>query len=406
LSQLKDANTISKKLLVSIFSRIRLFNLGKLETKAYVYQKNIAKFIKERRTVKLLNLLRNYSALAVVVSSAILVAATNVAAGKSSSGFLFGYWEEQEQQSLVTARKIDGQGNRKSDLAFVPLAKSNPSPDPEAGAEEELSIGQIQGQALVAASNLALKDPEEEGGVKIYTVKDGDTASGIAAKHKITVNTILWANDIDNIDSIKPGDKIFILPIAGVGHTVRSGDTLDSIAKKYKADKEKIIAFNDLPADGSITEGEEIIIPDGQKEMPTSPATTSPNGIARRQYANIQGGTPAVSGWRKLDGRAGSGHRFPYGYCTWYVAQRRFVPWGGNAGTWIYHAKAGGYQTGKTPRVGAIIVTAESWWGHVGVVEGVSGGSVTISEMNYKGWAKVDRRTISTGSRVIKGYIY
>jgi surface antigen len=335
-----------------------------------------------------------------------LVAATNVASGKSSSGFLFGYWESQEQQSLVSAKKIDGQENRKNDLAFVPLAKSNPAPDPEASDNEEVNIAQIQGQALVATSSTALRDPEEAGGVKIYTVKEGDTASGIAVKYKITVNTILWANDIDNIDSIKPGDKIFILPVAGVGHTVKKGDTLDSIAKAYKAEKDKIIAFNDLPADGSITEGEEIIIPDGEKELPATPAAPTTNGIARRQYAGVQGGTPTVSGWRKLDGKAGSGHSFPYGYCTWYVAQRRYVPWGGNAGTWIYHAKSGGYQTGRTPRVGAIMVTAESWWGHVAIVESVSGGSVTVSEMNYVHWGKVDRRTVSAGSRVIKGYIY
>jgi surface antigen len=65
-----------------------------------------------------------------------------------------------------------------------------------------------------------------------------------------------------------------------------------------------------------------------------------------------------------------------------------------------------GYATGKAPRVGAIMVSSESWWGHVGVVESVSGNTFTISEMNYKGFAKKSYRTVSSNSRLIKGFIY
>lgn len=382
-----------------------MLRLRNARMKAYQFQRDLASFIKEHRTVKLLHLLRNYSALVVVVSSTILVASTNVAAGKSSSGFLFGYWENGEGQSAEMAKKIEAQKSRKNDLALVPLAKTKTTIDPQALDEEAITTNLIQGQSLVAAINNPQRDPEEGGGVKIYTVQNGDTVSAIAAKNHITVNTILWANDIDNVDSIMPGDKIFILPVAGVSHTVKSGETLDSIAKKYKADRDKIIAFNGLPADGSIKEGEEIVIPGGEKEIAV-PSPASSSSTLRRQYATPQGGAPAVSGFKKLEGKAGAGHRFPYGYCTWYVAQRRYVPWGGNAGTWLYNAKSAGYLTGKTPRVGAILVTAESWWGHVAIVESVGSGSITVSEMNYAKWGKTDRRTISTSSRVIKGYIY
>lgn len=114
-----------------------------------------------------------------------------------------------------------------------------------------------------------------------------------------------------------------------------------------------------------------------------------------------------MSGFKKLDGKAGAGHKFPYGYCTWYVAQKRYVPWGGNAGTWLYHAKSLGYQTGKAPRPGSIMVTTESrYYGHVALVEKVSGDTITVSEMNFVGWGKVSRRTISAKSRAIKGFIY
>jgi len=332
-----------------------------------------------------------------------LVAATNFASGKSPDSFMFGYWNKKNNTDQMASRMV-GQG-RKSDLAFVSLSKTSTAIDPNLKPEEELSI--IQGQSLTASYGAPLKDPEEDGGVKMYEVQQGDTLGAIAAKYKITANTILWANDIDNIDSIMPGDKLFILPVAGLTHSVKSGDTIDSIAEKYKANKEKIIAFNDLPADGEVETGKEIIIPDGKKDAPV-PTTIAPDstGIARRQYATTTGGTPTVSGWKTLDGKAGTGHSFPYGYCTWYVAKRRYVPWGGNAGTWLYRAKAAGYKTGKSPTVGSIMVSSESWWGHVAVVESVSADSFTISEMNYKGWAKKNTRVVSKSNRVIKGFIY
>ena len=381
--------------------------LKDLQTKIYCWQANFASLIKERRTIKLLHILRNYSALAVVVSSAILVIATNLAAGKESRGFLFGHWNSNEEAESPRKNKISGQVNRESGLVFVPLAQASAAV--EVGSkkddEEKSSIIQgNQGQVMVANDSPILKDPKEDEGVIIYEVKEGDMASSIAAAHNITVNTILWANDIEDIDSIMPGDTIFILPVAGLSYTVKKGDSIKSIAKKYEADEEKIIAFNELPADGKTEKGQEIIIPGGKKEVPRSIADSS--GIARRQYATPSGGSPAVSGWKKLEGKAGKGHSFPYGYCTWYVSQKRYVPWGGNAGTWLYHAKVSGYKTGKSPRKGAIIVTSESWWGHVGIVEKVGKGTVTISEMNYRGWGKVSRRTLSSKSRVIKGYIY
>lgn len=290
---------------------------------------------------------------------------------------------------------------------MVPLEKAKTSVDMDAKEEIE-TTSVIQGKEFVSTvgGGRPMQDPEEEGGVKMYIVQEGDTLGSIAEKNNVSVNTIVWANDVSNADSIMPGDALFILPVTGVKYKVQSGDNIDSIASKFKADKDKIIAFNSLPANGDLEEGEEIVIPDGQGEAP-KPAAPSPGSIIdRRQYANSSGGTPQVIG-RTPIGKAGSGHRFPYGYCTWYVAQKVYVPWGGNAGTWLYHAKAAGYSTGKTPRAKSIVVTTENrYYGHVAWVEKVGDGNITISEMNYLGYAKTSRRTIPTSSRVIRGYIY
>jgi surface antigen len=365
-----------------------------------VKQKNIIDFIKKHRTIKVLHIFRNYSAFVVVVSSGLLVSATNLAAGRESSGFLFGYFGAGESYESPIKDMFLVKGSAKENAALVPLAEARTVPNFDGNKEEAEELMMIEGESLVATTSPVKKDPKEEDGVEIYEVKDGDTLGSIAVANRVSVNTLMWANEIDDVNSIMPGDKLFILPVSGLNYVVKSGDSIDSIASKYKAQKDRIIAFNDLPATGDLKEGQEIIIPDGEKEIPRPVATGNQAIVPVRPYESF-GSTGKVP-----NGQAGAGHKFPYGYCTWYVAQKKFVPWGGNAGTWLYNAKAAGYSTGKTPRVGSIIVTSESWWGHVGIVEKVSGDQVTISEMNYKGWAKKNTRTLSAKARVVKGFIY
>ena len=389
--------------------RIKETDFKKINSRLHGYQRIVADFIKVRRSVKLLHLLRNYSALVVVVSSALLVTATNVASGNGSSNFLLGYWDAGQSDG----QSIPAKEGKRGQSAQLPLTKAANAVDPTMK-EESVITDSSQSTSIIASlqGGGPQKDPEEDGGVKMYTVQQGDTISGIAVKNNVTVNTILWANDIDNIDSIMPGDTLFILPVSGIQYVVKKGDTIDAVAEKFKADKGKIISFNDLPADGSLDEGKTIVIPDGQgensRQKPQQPTPTQ-NGIERRQYANATGGAPQVSGFKtpEDDGKAGKGHRFPYGWCTWYVSQKRYVPWSGNAGAWLFNAKVMGYKTGRSPQPGSIMVTTENrYYGHVALVEKVSGDSITVSEMNYVGWGKVSRRTLSASSRAIKGFIY
>lgn len=389
-------------------SRLRRFH-----TRIHYFQSRFLQFVKETSDYRVVRLFRNYSAFSVVASGALLVSFSNFMQGTNSGGALFGSVNGGivSEEALAAKHRIAAQVNKKNNLSLVPLANVGTPVDPNQ--KDETSLFDVQAASLSNSVMLSTqtaaiaKDPEEDGGVKIYTVQSGDTVSGIATKNNITMNTILWANDLSNPDDIKPGDQIFILPVAGISYVVKQGDTLESIALKYKAEKDKIIAYNELPADGTIETGSLIIIPDGRKEGAPAPAPTQ-NGLERRQYATPSGGTATdISGFRKLDGKAGTGHSFPYGYCTWYVSQKRYIPWSGNAGTWLYNAKTLGYRTGRTPQRGAIMVTTENrYYGHVAVVESVSGDTVTVSEMNYSHWGKVDRRVVSLSSRFIKGFIY
>lgn len=118
-----------------------------------------------------------------------------------------------------------------------------------------------------------------------YEVKSGDTVSGVAVKFGIDTDTVKWANDMDGGLSIKPGQKLQILPVSGVAHTVKSGDTLESVAKKYTAASQAIVdfPFNDIPDDFKLKVGQILIVPDG---VPPKAATITrprpaPQGLAR-----------------------------------------------------------------------------------------------------------------------------
>lgn len=109
-----------------------------------------------------------------------------------------------------------------------------------------------------------------------YTVEDGDTLSTIAQKFGLSQDTIKWANAMEDKDSIKPGQKLKILPVTGVAHTVKSGDTLESVAKRYEAEPQGILdfPFNDVPDDFKLTVGQVLIVPEGVP--PESKATPKP----------------------------------------------------------------------------------------------------------------------------------
>jgi len=99
--------------------------------------------------------------------------------------------------------------------------------------------------------------------IKVYTVRAGDTLSQVAELFGVTVNTILWANDLPRSTAIRPDDVLIILPTAGVQHEVIDGDTITSIAKQYDADASEIISFNELDPESTLVVGDQLIVPGG-----------------------------------------------------------------------------------------------------------------------------------------------
>ena len=200
--------------------------------------------------------------------------------------------------------------------------------------------------------------PDNSGSSVYYTVRDGDTLTMLGWKFNIKITTLQYINDLDTVDLIKPGQQ---LKIPQSGYEVSAS----ALAQRQK---EKLAAAN--------------------------------------KTTNLKSSSSSKS--ISVNRAAGSRNNgYPYGYCTYYVATKRAVPSSmGNAKNWLSSARSNGMATGSSPAAGSIVVTGESWWGHVAFVENVSDGYITISEMNYNGWGVVNRRTLPANGGVVRGYIY
>ena len=122
--------------------------------------------------------------------------------------------------------------------------------------------------------------PVEEGQrdrtqIVTYIVQPGDTISSIAELSGVSVNTILWENNLTGYSLIRPGDKLTVLPASGVQHKVARGETIAQIAKKYGVGADTIVDANKLASINDIRIGEKLLIPGGKKIIqPASPSVT------------------------------------------------------------------------------------------------------------------------------------
>lgn len=146
-----------------------------------------------------------------------------------------------------------------------------------------------------------------------HEVKPGETISQIAEKYQIDVASIRWANDLSDLDKVKPGQKLKILPVEGVAHTVASGDTIYSVAEKYKANPQAIAdwPFNNIDETLKLQVGQVLIVPEGVPPTKPAPKREEPRYVA-------QGKVKEGKDTRSADQKKPQG---PLGY-IWPIAGR------------------------------------------------------------------------------------
>lgn len=113
-----------------------------------------------------------------------------------------------------------------------------------------------------------------------YEVVSGDSIGSIANKFNISINTILWENDLTAYSVIHPGKILSILPTSGVIHSVTSGQTLARIAALYGVDEEKIREANNLKNSDNLLIGQKLIVPGGRQATAVAQRTTNYSGIS------------------------------------------------------------------------------------------------------------------------------
>lgn len=105
----------------------------------------------------------------------------------------------------------------------------------------------------------------------IHTVQQGDTVGAIAKKYGISVNTVLWANNLTARSVLRLGQNLTVLPVSGVLHEVKRGETLGAISNKYDSEVDKILAANLIKSPTQIQIGQRLVIPDGRPQQVAAP---------------------------------------------------------------------------------------------------------------------------------------
>ena len=113
-------------------------------------------------------------------------------------------------------------------------------------------------------------DSQSSGEMQAYVVQPGDTVSAIAARHYMEQWPLLWTNELEQDQTIRPGDTLRIPPVPGAGRMVQVGDTLESIAKKFDVDPAVIVAFpaNKLQPGADLVVGTYVFVPGGRLPIP------------------------------------------------------------------------------------------------------------------------------------------
>ncbi len=103
--------------------------------------------------------------------------------------------------------------------------------------------------------------------IQEYRVKTGDSLWTIASKHKIDIDTLIGANDISNMNRIKPGELIKILPVKGILYKIGPGENLSSISNRFEISIQKIVKANQINDPDQVEPGKMLILPNAKPEF-------------------------------------------------------------------------------------------------------------------------------------------
>ncbi|WP_299164969.1 LysM peptidoglycan-binding domain-containing protein [uncultured Arthrobacter sp.] len=155
----------------------------------------------------------------------------------------------------------------------------------------------------------AKQDAPAKESSETYTVKSGDTLGAIAARHGVSLSSVLKANGLSMTSIIHPGQKIKLAggssvavqtspkpaapqpaapkPASSSGgtYTIKAGDTLGAIAAKHGISLSALLSANNLSATTIIYPGKKLTLPGASKATPEQkPADLVPSTFLHYTY--------------------------------------------------------------------------------------------------------------------------
>jgi murein DD-endopeptidase MepM/ murein hydrolase activator NlpD len=147
------------------------------------------------------------------------------------------------------------------------IAAANPRPS-ELEALDAVMARFTLPQEAEADENGALASPPENAvpytqpvAFQQYTVRSGDTISSISRRFGLTnISTLISVNNIENVRLIHEGQTLAVPSIDGIFYTVVQGDTITGISAKHNVIVEDILDVNDLDTT-AIAAGSRLFLP-------------------------------------------------------------------------------------------------------------------------------------------------
>lgn len=154
-----------------------------------------------------------------------------------------------------------------------------------------------------ATSPSSSSKPARSGSTRTYVVRSGDTLTGIAARHHMSVERLRSLNDLSG-QFIHPGDRLRVTGTAAKPakratssrtsststHTVRSGETLTGIAARHDMSVARLAKLNSISSSEFIHPGTKLKVAGTPKSSsaatPAKKKATKNNTFAGRTYSD------------------------------------------------------------------------------------------------------------------------
>lgn len=170
-----------------------------------------------------------------------------------------------------------------------------------------------------AASGVSSVNDAPRDAAPVHVVREGETLSGIAKQHGVSLDSLLSANrQIVNPNVIRPGQTVSLPAEAATqndtpaAHTVKSGETLSGIAQQYGLNWRDLASDNGLANPGLIHAGQQIRL-DGAPPVANSntPARIEGDPVQTPPTGQATGGTGVNPNIGALSSQYETGGRGP-----------------------------------------------------------------------------------------------